>query len=515
VREGYAWVGVSAQRAGIHSATGLRAWNPDRYGTLDVTAGGSINDDTLSYDVFTQAGRALADGPLRDLEVRRLLATGHSQSAVRLRSYYNSIQPLAQTYDGFVMHGIFGSAALRTDIPTPAWKLQSETDAVGIFGATTRQPDSDFIRTWEVAGTTHGDWKLIVEHGPLRIRDVGAPPDDYPPGPSLCAGPTFSRIPFHMTQAAAYDRLARWAGQGQEPPGATPIELAATSPPMAVRDANGNALGGIRLPTFAVPTATDSGANAGPGFCFLHGVHLPFEQAKLDALYPSDHAYLTGIAKATARSLHDGYLAPSGALATVLDAARFGVPVRGAGTVHAFQGGTVYTPPGYDGKRRYPALYLLGGLDAKRVLDAALARDAAKPMVVVMAGTTRPDELVDAVERRFRVERTRHGRAIAGGATVLDTLFRDPGLFGNASAWGTGWNGRIDDVAKVNRLTDTLELRVGNRDPAYAAMTAARARLDRHGVNYEYGETPGATDRERYLRELLPRLFRETEFIEP
>ena len=510
VREGYAWVGVSAQQAGINSPTGLRAWNPGRYGSLNLMA-----DDSLSYDVFTQAGKALDDGPLGSLRPRRLLATGHSQSAGRLRTYYNSIHPLAQTYDGFVMHGIFGNTSLRTDIPTPAWKLQSETDAVGFFGVTTRQPDSEYIRTWEVAGTTHGDWKLIVEHGPLRIRDVGAPPDDYPPGPSLCAGPTFSRIPFHMTQSAAYDHLARWAGQGTEPPSATPIELAATSPPTAVRDANGNALGGIRLPTFAVPTATDSGANTGPGFCFLHGVHQPFDQAKLDALYPSEHAYLAGIVKATARSLHAGHLAPSGALATVLDAARFGLPVRGEGTIHRIKNATVYTPPGYDGRRRFPALYLLGGLDAKPVLDQALARDAAKPMVVVMAAGGRPDELVESVERRFRVERTRNGRAIAGGASVLDTLFRDPGLFGNASVWGSGWTGRIRDVDDVNERTDTLELRIGSGDPAYAAMTAARARLDRHGVNYEYGETPGASDQLRYLRELVPRLFRETELIEP
>ena len=174
----------------------------------------------------------------------------------------------------------------------------------------------------------------------------------------------------------------------------------------------------------------------------------------------------------------------------------------------------MYTPPGYDGRRRYPALYLLSDLDAKAVLDEALARDAAKPMVVVTAQTSRPEELVESVERRFQVER-RAGRAIAGGATVLDTLFRHPGLFGNASVWGSGWTGTIRHVDEVNRLTDTLELRIGTDDPAYAAMTAARARLDRHGVYYEYGETPGASDRRRYLRELVPRLFRETELIEP
>src|SRR3954470_15147770 len=39
INEGYAWVGISAQRAGVHTAvTGLKAWSPTRYGSLDVTA---------------------------------------------------------------------------------------------------------------------------------------------------------------------------------------------------------------------------------------------------------------------------------------------------------------------------------------------------------------------------------------------------------------------------------------------------------------------------------------------
>jgi Alpha/beta hydrolase domain/Putative esterase len=517
VREGYAWVGVSAQRAGIHSATGLRAWNPGRYGSLDVTAGGTINDDTLSFDVFTQAARALtrprgAD-PLGGLEPRRILATGHSQSAGRLRTYYNSVHPLAGAYDGFVMHGMFGDTSLRTDIATPAWKLQSETDAVGFFGPPTSQPDSEHVLTWEVAGTTHGDWKLIVEHGPLRIRDVGAPPDDYPPnGPTLCAGPTFSRIPFYMTQAAAYDHLDRWARTGRRPPQAPRIPLPVT------RDADGNALGGIRLPQFAVPVATDSGSNTGPGFCFLHGVHQPFTQARLDALYPSELGYLAKITKATLSSLRGGYLSETGAFATVADAARFGVPVRGEGALRSAAGMTVYTPPGYDGShRRYPALYLLGGgwaaADVKAMLDQAINKDAGKPMLVVLPAGD-PDDAVEAVERRFRVERGTGGRAAAGGAVVLDTLFRHPGLFGNASVWSTGWSGAVSRVGAVNERTDTLELRIGRDDPAYAAMTAARARLDRHGVNYEYGETP-TSDARRYLMELIPRLFRESELIEP
>ena len=54
--EGYAWVGVSNQKVGVNS---LKEWSPARYGTLDVTAEGTINDDSLCYDAFTAAAIAI------------------------------------------------------------------------------------------------------------------------------------------------------------------------------------------------------------------------------------------------------------------------------------------------------------------------------------------------------------------------------------------------------------------------------------------------------------------------
>jgi enterochelin esterase-like enzyme len=576
VREGYAWVGVSAQRAGIHSATGLRAWNPDRYGSLDVTDGDTVNDDTLSFDVFTQAARAIENprgaDPLGNLSARRLLATGHSQSAVRLRTYYNSIHPLANVYDGFVMHGMFGNTQLRTDLRTPVFKLQSETDAIGFFGPTTRQPDTRYIRTWEVAGTTHGDWKLIVEHGPLRIRDVGAPPEDYPPSaPTRCAGPTFSRVPFYMVQNAAYDWLDVWAGRGTTPPSAPLIELAATTPPTAVRDADGNALGGIRLPQFAVPIATDSGVNAGPGFCFLHGAHTPFTAERLAQLYRGDRDYVGRIVRETVRNLAAGYIGNADAKITVRNAARVGVPARGAGSVatvtyHSSVLGSerrmqVYLPPGYaTSRKRYPVLYLIhgGGDDdtgwlvkgnAKAILDEAIAKDAMKPMIVVMpdarVGTNLgvspladpfprelAEEIVPTVKRRFRTfHHDDFDRAMAGlslgGVQVLDTLLRYPGAFGHLSAWSTGWfpvqiaalegERRLLRHVAERSLDDTLELRIGTSDFAYTNMTNTRRLFDETGIQYQYDETPGGHEWpvwQRYLSELVPRLFPETGLIE-
>src|ERR1700730_10013997 len=93
-RHGYAYVGVSAQRVGGQQAPyGLTEWSPTRYGTLDVTAGGTITDDSLSYDIFSQAGRVIRSQPgvLGGLRPRILIAIGASQSASRLTPYYNSI----------------------------------------------------------------------------------------------------------------------------------------------------------------------------------------------------------------------------------------------------------------------------------------------------------------------------------------------------------------------------------------------------------------------------------------
>ena len=85
VRSGYAWVGVSPQRVGVEA---LKVWSAKRYGTLDVTHGGTVAQDDLSYDIFAQAGQAIrAPGRVNvmgGLKIERMFATGHSQSAGRL-----------------------------------------------------------------------------------------------------------------------------------------------------------------------------------------------------------------------------------------------------------------------------------------------------------------------------------------------------------------------------------------------------------------------------------------------
>jgi hypothetical protein len=261
VRVGYAWVGVSAQRVGVNA---LKQWSPDRYAALDVSEGGTIADDALSYDIFAAAAREVRGSAgasiMGGLRVERMIATGHSQSAGRLYTYFTSVHPLAPVFDGVVLHG--GGGQVRTDLDVKVWKFLSETDVPGQASAS-RQPDTDKFRWWEVAGTSHLDARLSRGLGQLGLRAAGGAPVDGPPaGPPIsgggagtgnfqastgapndgCEKPIFSRVPSYYTQNALYDHFARWLKDGTPPPTAPPIELKQL-PPLAGPSAPGGGAG--------------------------------------------------------------------------------------------------------------------------------------------------------------------------------------------------------------------------------------------------------------------------------
>ena len=124
---------------------------PDALRHLDVTAGGTITDDSLSYDIFSQAGQAIRSRPelLGGLPPLMLLAVGASQSASRLTPYYNSVQPLHSVYDGFLLH--VGGGPFRTDVA--ASSCASTPRMKSSWGqAAVRQPDTRTFRSWEIAG---------------------------------------------------------------------------------------------------------------------------------------------------------------------------------------------------------------------------------------------------------------------------------------------------------------------------------------------------------------------------
>jgi hypothetical protein len=326
---GYVWVGVSAQATGVHSDRGLKAWSPNRYGTLDLTDGGTVTEDALSYDVFSQAAQALRHprgaNPVPGLRVRTLVATGQSQSASRLTTYANSVHPIAPVYDAIAI--VDGGVQLRTDLTTKVFKTASEYDVLA-NQAGRRQPDTGRFVYWEIAGASHSDRHAFLVNNPIRLRDAGV--SGLPAGPTApCVAPARSNVPYEYVLDAMFDHIVRWVRQGVQPPAAPRIEVTDTStrPAAANRDAYQIIKGGIRLAAVAVPTERNTGWNTGltpdrDSSCAQGGTWIPFDDTTLRELYPTHARYVQAVRQVTAQNVRDGFLAPSDAEATIRTAER-------------------------------------------------------------------------------------------------------------------------------------------------------------------------------------------------
>lgn len=332
--QGYAWVGVSAQAAGVNSTggsplgpnvVGLKAWDPQRYGPLHHPG------DAYSYDIFSQAGAALRSpcgaDPLAGLVVERLLAVGQSQSAMRMLTYANAIHPLARVFDGLFVHSragfgapigsgtglpkldgpdrprVVSPARVRTDLGVPVFQVVTETELFELGGGpgpasfvAARQPDTERIRTWEIAGTAHSDAHALRILYPQYtaqfgvIRDLGA------------VIPVVNDGPQAPVVAAALRSLNTWVADGTAPPSADPIETTDTG---IVRDEFGNARGGVRTPHVDVPVATLTGETV---HVPNNGATVAFDADTLASLYPDQDTYLTRFAEATDRAVTTGFL---------------------------------------------------------------------------------------------------------------------------------------------------------------------------------------------------------------
>jgi alpha/beta hydrolase family protein len=107
------------------------------------------------------------------------------------------------------------------------------------------------------------------------------------------------------------------------PPTAQPLRFNADG--TKARDELGLALGGIRLSQVAVPTALNTGDNAGESFCRLFGTYQPFDSDTLRRLYRSHGTYVARVVHADHANLRAGYLLPADARQNLVDALRSGV----------------------------------------------------------------------------------------------------------------------------------------------------------------------------------------------
>lgn len=361
MREGYAFVGVSAQLRGIEASEGgvdvgfpiyLKGIEPERYASL-IHPG-----DSFSYDIFNQAAQAVRTpqgiNPLDGYAIEQMLAVGESQSAFRMTTYVNAIDPIVQLFDGFLIHSRGGgSAALsqapEADVPTPEQVLiradmrvpvltfQTDTDLLLLGFVPDRQPDDGNHVLWEVAGTAHGDaYSIPLDQGPQDLGDNPAIAEVVEiatpiPGIMECGAPVNSG-PQHYVMHAALHSLNAWAAGGDPAPSAPRAEVEAVDvDPDAdgrqathapVTDEVGNILGGIRTAWVDVPVATLTGNPVtGSSFCGLFGTTVLFDEAQLAERYPDKAAYVDAMTASIEQSVAEGFIRPADATLILQNAA--------------------------------------------------------------------------------------------------------------------------------------------------------------------------------------------------
>jgi hypothetical protein len=375
VRAGWAWVGVSAQRAGIEGGSifestetepdegsrrltlpALKASDPARYGRL------SHPGDAFSFDIFSQAARTARvggdGGVLGPLAPQCVLASGQSQSAIHLVTYVNAVAqtvppeaacdgyligsragtaPSLAGWDGHIRTGGPDGVRIRPDRRAPVLTVQTETDITGVLaGVSARQPDDHSFRWWEIAGAAHADTYVLGGAGfsdsgglpPAELARLTAP-TDRPLG-IACPAPVNSGLQHHYVAQAALAHLDRWARGGPPPPSAPWLATDPDDPMRLLTDDSGIASGGIRTGWVDAPTSVLSGLapDGAAGFAVLLGTTRVFDDAELARRYPGGQDdYAAAFRAATERAVADGFVLAEDADEIVAVAAA-GYPLR-------------------------------------------------------------------------------------------------------------------------------------------------------------------------------------------
>lgn len=314
MKQGYGYVGVSAQLAGVCCGPlTLKGWDPVRYAPL-VHPG-----DTFSYDIFSQSIQALRDpldnravlggttgvDPMQGMTAKYIVANGASQSASELTTFIN---------DGYTRGNINAFWITRGGGPfntfsTPIFQLNEET------AAAPTQADNPHFRLWEEAGTAHAPYVWYSYVWAENQRDVTGPGVPNP----IDTACKINRGSVDYSSRAQLSGIQNDLHTGEMPPSMP--RLKRDSSGNVVRDPNGLAEGGVRQPFVQVPVAY----NAGTG-CPLFGTYRPWTPAKIQLLYKTHADYVVDVQRAANFDVSRGWLLPADATDAVAKAQAFTAP---------------------------------------------------------------------------------------------------------------------------------------------------------------------------------------------
>jgi hypothetical protein len=328
--------------------------------------GFAIVRDTADFLAHAAADSAGTANPLRG-NVSRLLASGKSQTGRFLKTYlldgFNRVDgrrvfdgmhvfvsgsgllPIMQSgtgpessangapnfqdpefpgvHDGILTIGaIIDAVEARGEVPPKMLLINSTVDYSSIrasLGRTGAKGTQDLplpanVRMYDIAGGSH----------------VTVPRAD---ACKLAPG----RLDWTPVSRATLLRLDAWVGSNSEPPPTRLMKLQPSGDDAAVlgapkglpeaviqvpqRDADGNPIGGVRLPDIAVPLGVHGAQNEPLSFtCSLVGAYLPFPAAKVAELYKNQNDYVNRVRVAARDVEEQGFLLPEDA-AIIVNAA--------------------------------------------------------------------------------------------------------------------------------------------------------------------------------------------------
>src|SRR5690349_14538625 len=171
----------------------------------------------------------------------------------------------------------------------------------------------------------------------VRMYDIaGAPHVVLRKAPASCTLPQ-GRLDWAPVSRALLLKLEAWVATNAAPPAnrlmplepageetalRAPAHLPAAVLQLPQRDADGNALGGVRLPELAAPLGVHAGLNQPTSReCMLIGAYAPFPSLKIGQHYRNRDDYVNRIRLAARELMQEGFMLPDDAAVIVQAAA--------------------------------------------------------------------------------------------------------------------------------------------------------------------------------------------------
>ncbi|WP_434444385.1 alpha/beta hydrolase domain-containing protein [Lentzea sp. E54] len=241
-----------------------------------------------SPEILAQVAATLRSGlPGTGITARKVYIGGISQTGGAVREFIRHhhtrlrLPGGAPAFDGY-LPGASGGPALP-DIDVPVVEVLGEAEfqsvrrrcGVGgqVRGLNHRRPDSSTFRLYEVAGMAHRETRHMSAADRDRLAQCPLP-----------AGARWSTFPNSHVYHALWQALLDWSDIGLAP---VPSKLLSTvdETDEILRDAHGNALGGLRTTYVDAPASTLTAATPLGRPSWYHGNETPFPPTKFEELY--------------------------------------------------------------------------------------------------------------------------------------------------------------------------------------------------------------------------------------